>query len=98
MSVYSRINSRIIINITGFLLILEGFFMIFGLAFTLLYNEYSMSLLYSGLITSAAGFLLWFITRKGRKNIGKREGYIIVSTAWIVISLFGTLPYLLSGA
>jgi len=28
----------------------------------------------------------------------KREGYIIVSITWIIISLFGTLPFIISGA
>jgi len=42
--------------------------------------------------------VIWFITRKANRAIGKREGYIIVSVAWVVISLFGTLPYLISGA
>ena len=57
-----------------------------------------MNLFYSGIITLSAGGIIWFFTRNAIRNIGKREGYIIVSFSWIVISLFGTLPYLFSEA
>ena len=36
--------------------------------------------------------------RKTEKRLGKREGYIIVALVWIVFSLFGMLPFYLSGA
>jgi trk system potassium uptake protein TrkH len=32
------------------------------------------------------------------KHIGKREGYIIVSMVWVVFSMFGLLPFWLTGA
>lgn len=99
MSVFTKINLGIIINIIGFLLMIEGVFMFTGIPFSLYYcGNRCLSLLYSGLITAGAGSLLWLSTRKSRKNVTKREGYIIVSFTWIVISLFGTLPYLISGS
>ncbi len=70
-----------------------------GIPFSMYYCEQKcLSLLYSGLITLSSGSLIWFFTRKAPRNIGKREGYIIVSLAWVVISLFGTLPYLISNS
>ncbi|HPE55642.1 MAG TPA: potassium transporter TrkG [Bacteroidales bacterium] len=99
MSFLSKINWRIILQILGFLLIIEGLFMFTGIPFSIYYCNYKcLSLLYSGLITLSTGGVIWFITRKANRAIGKREGYIIVSVAWVVISLFGTLPYLISGA
>ena len=99
MKYWKGINYKVIIRVIGFLLVIEGVFMLTGLPFSLYYCEGGcMSLLYSGLITMFAGGLLWFSTRKHPKNIGKKEGYVIVSVSWIVISLFGTLPFLFSGA
>jgi len=100
MSRFSKINIKIIINIIGFLLILEGFFMFAGLGFSFYFSDdQPLILLFSGLITSVSGALLWVFTRQQKNwQIGRREGYIIVSTAWIVISFFGTLPFLLSGS
>jgi trk system potassium uptake protein TrkH len=95
----SKINFKIILNIIGFLLIIEGLFMFLGIPFSYYYCESKChSLIVSGLITSVSGCILWFYTRNARKNIGRREGYLIVSLSWIVISLFGTLPYIISGA
>jgi len=99
MSRFSKINGKIIIQILGFLLIIEGLFMLTGIPFSMYYCEQKcLSLLYSGLITLSSGSLIWFLTRKAPRNIGKREGYIIVSLTWVVISLFGTLPYLISNS
>lgn len=56
-----------------------------------------MSLLYSGLITSISGFIIWFLTRKAKKQIKYRDGYMIVAISWIIFAAFGTLPYLFSG-
>ncbi|GAB4314925.1 MAG: TrkH family potassium uptake protein [Bacteroidales bacterium] len=95
----ARINWKIIIQILGFLLILEGLFMMTGIPFSLsLCGNNCLSLLWSGLITLGAGGVLYLSTLKAERKIAKREGYIIVSLAWIIISLFGTLPYILSGS
>ncbi len=99
MSKYTTIHWKIILQILGILLIIEGLFMLTGIPFSLYYcADKCPGLIYGGLITSFTGGLLWLLTRRAERVISKREGYIIVSTAWVVISLFGTLPYLLSGA
>jgi trk system potassium uptake protein TrkH len=97
MKDWKGINVKVIIKVIGFLLVIEGFFMFGALPFSLYYGETeSLSILYSGLITIFSGGLLWFSTRKHPKNIGRKEGYVIVAVTWIIISLFGTLPFLLS--
>jgi trk system potassium uptake protein TrkH len=35
--------------------------------------------------------------RKAEKRVGEREGYVIVASVWVVYSLFGMLPFWLSG-
>lgn len=97
MSVFAKVNWKIIIQILGILLIIEGIFMISGIPFSIYYcGNRCLSLLYSGLITGSIGLLFWLTSRKAQRTIGKREGYIIVTLTWITISLFGTLPYLIS--
>lgn len=95
-----NINFKLILRVIGFILLVEGGFMFSGIPFSIYYCEGKcFSLLYSGLITAMAGFVFILLTWKlENKNVGKREGYIIVSITWIVISLFGTLPFLISGA
>lgn len=92
-------NYRIIANLLGILLMIIGLLMLTGIPFSLYYkSDDALALLYSGLITSAVGFLLWKVKRNGSNNIRKREGYLIVTLGWVFMSLFGTLPYLFSGA
>ncbi len=96
---WKGINIKVIIKVIGFLLVIEGFFMLLGLPFSIYYGEHeNPALLYSALITMVTGGILWFSTRKHPKNIGRKEGYVIVAVSWIIISLFGTLPFLFSGA
>ena len=96
----AEINIQQVFNIIGILLIFEGVFMLLGLPFSFYYgDEPVLTYLWSALITSGSGGLIWFITKSSRaNNINKREGFMLVSLAWIFISLFGTLPFLVSGS
>ena len=48
-------------------------------------------------ITLAIGLALSLLFRSGSTDFGVREGYIVVAAAWIIASLIGAFPYLLSG-
>jgi trk system potassium uptake protein TrkH len=100
MSAVLDINVKMIFRTLGALLLIEGAFMLLCIPMSIFYcHENCLSLLYSGLITSFVGGIIFFFSGKNlKKHIGKRDGYIIVSMTWIVISLFGTLPFLISGA
>jgi trk system potassium uptake protein TrkH len=107
----SKINLNAILKITGLLLMIEGLFMLSCLGFSAWYSPVSLSslvlfnpaydflpLLVSGIVILIIGWSLWLMNRKLDQNsIGKREGYIIVSAAWVIISLFGAIPFVLSG-
>lgn len=79
---------------------LTGIFMMLGIPFSIYYHTDDIqSLLISGVFTSLTGFILWIITRKsGNKDLGKREGYLIVTLGWLVMSLFGAIPFIIYGA
>ncbi|MCU0371071.1 MAG: TrkH family potassium uptake protein [Bacteroidales bacterium] len=96
----AEINVKQVLHLIGFFLVAEGFFMLPGLPFAFYFREERpFTLLFSFLITSGSGGLIWLITRNFKKDtINKREGFLVVSMTWIAISLFGTLPFLISGA
>jgi trk system potassium uptake protein TrkH len=61
-------------------------------------EESAFSILLASGITAFSGLFLYFFMRTANtKKLGKREGYVIVSFSWIIISIFGCLPYLFSG-
>jgi trk system potassium uptake protein TrkH len=93
------LNYKIIIRTLGFLLIGEGLFMILPLIVAGIYNDGdTLSFLYSALITIIVGVVSMTLTFKAKKNIGRREGYVIVGLVWVFFSLFGSLPYVFSGS
>jgi len=95
----SEVNLRIILTVIGFLLIFEGAFMLLGLPFALYYKDGSwFALLVSGLFTAVLGLVVRLTTKdKNRRTINRREGYIITAISWVIISFFGTLPFMISG-
>ena len=94
-----KFNFKAIIDIMGILLLLNGCFMLLCLPFAIYYEGGDWpAIAYSAGITLISGLTLRLLT-KNRKNreLKKRDGYIIVTFGWVVLSLFGTLPFLLSG-
>jgi len=74
--------------------------MMLGIPFSIYYGDNDIiSIIISGTITTAIGSTAWLITRKSdRTDVGKREGYLIVSLGWIFMSLFGAVPFVLHGS
>ena len=99
MAKWNKLNIKIIRRVLGSLVMIEGAFMLTALGFSWYYKgEGFNALLYSAIITVLAGFIIRLFSKsKDKTGIGKREGYIIVSFTWIIISLFGALPFVLSG-
>jgi len=54
-------------------------------------------LLQASLLATALGVIAMVLTRNHRKELQKKEGYIIVAFGWFFMALIGTLPYLLTG-
>lgn len=93
------IRWKLVINILGRLLFIEAVFLLVSLFVALGYGESDAnSFLWSTLITFGLGSIAYLSTRNSQEEIGKREGYIVVSLVWVVFSVFGCLPYLFSGA
>lgn len=92
-------NKKYILHVIGLLLVLESLLMILPFIVAIIYGEKEiyLHLILSAVITGFLGGILWFLNRDPNKDIGKREGYLVASVVWIVFSIFGALPYYLSG-
>ncbi|HZL76237.1 MAG TPA: potassium transporter TrkG, partial [Bacteroidales bacterium] len=90
------INFRIIARVFSLVLVIEGLFMLLSAVVSIIYGEHS-SLILSGIITTVTGVLVFTPLHNEEKLYGNKEGYIIVTGIWLVLCLFGTIPYLLSG-
>ncbi|MCF6347174.1 MAG: TrkH family potassium uptake protein [Flavobacteriaceae bacterium] len=90
-----KLNIKIIFQMMGFLLIFNGLFMFISSSIGYFYKDgSSRGIFFAGLVTVSVGLLFRFTTKGFKKEVKKREGYIIVTLGWIFMSLSGSLPYL----
>ncbi len=93
------IQGYAILKVVGVQLILIGFLMLTGIVFSIVFKENDLlALLLSGGISIATGVVLWMITTNKNTKVNKRTGYLIVFIGWLMMILFGMLPYLISGS
>ena len=91
-------NTKLICKILGSLLFLESLFMILCLGVSIRYHEDDLfAFLVSILATQGVGFIFRYIGRDADNSLGRRESFLVVTLAWSVFSLFGTLPYMTGG-
>ena len=92
-------NWRLVFKTMGVLTTLEALFMLIPTFAAWWYHEADLG---AWIAASAVTWITsWWMIGAGRKaerRVGEREGYVIVATVWIVYSLFGMLPFWLSGA
>lgn len=92
-------NTGYILKVLGSLLLVESIFLLLVVFVDLYYKENAgRAFLISAGITFLVGSTTFLSGRNGSQNIGKREGSLIVSLTWILFSVFGMLPFILTGS
>ena len=94
-----KFNLNVIGNIIGILLMINGGLMLTAVPFGLYHSESSWTgILISSLINSAVGAFLYYRTKDAKnKDLKRRDGYLIVTSSWVCMCLFGMLPYIITG-
>ena len=91
-------NYRLIVLLLGAILLLEALTMLPPLVIALIYGDGdAMALLISMILTMVAALPTQLFFRPEEKNLRAREGFVIVALAWVLLSAFGALPFVLSG-
>lgn len=89
---------RLVIHILGALMLFLAGSMLLPIPFSLYYGDaHYQYFLTSAAITFVAGLLAFRLTKR-KGELRAREGFAIVTLGWTSFSLFGCLPFLLSGA
>lgn len=94
----SLINRKMIYRILGILLLLEAMLFLACMGVSLYYGEPDyICFVYSALINAGVGGTLIFLGRHAKNIVTRRDGYCIVAFTWMLFTIFGMLPYLISG-
>ena len=92
-------NCPKILKILGKIMILEGILMLFPLIVSFFYKEslkYKLAFLIPILILISLGYLFKSLKTK-RNNLYQKEGFALVALVWIVMVIFGALPFVING-
>ena len=93
------INYKIVVFLMGILLLFNGGIMLVSaLVSYLMQDGITFEIILSSFLVLSSGALLMLFTRHHSKQIQKREGYLIVSLGWILMSLSGMIPYLMTNS
>lgn len=93
-------NRKLIIRVLGALLLIEAVAMIPAFIISLIYRDGdTKAILFSIMIIAiAGGSMCFFIKTKKGTHLRLKEGFIITAIGWILLGLFGALPFMLSRA
>jgi trk system potassium uptake protein TrkH len=92
-------NHRMICRLIGYVLLTGAALMLLPLLVSFYYQDgcaadFGITIA----VTAAVGAMLVFFVRPKTKVVYAKESFAIVSFSWILLSLFGAIPFTLSGA
>jgi trk system potassium uptake protein TrkH len=93
-------NLRLTLHVLGGLLVFLGATLLAPIPFSLYYHDQqALSFVLCAAVTSMSGAVVFRrFPRREHDEVTLREGFGIVTFAWLGIALFGSLPYLCSGS
>ena len=82
--------------VIGRILLTEAALLMLPMAVALVYGEAAIPFLIPALLTALIGLVLGLRAPK-RSNLYARDGFAVVALAWVLMSVFGALPFVISG-
>ena len=91
-------NWKIILRVQGFLLTVLSIMLLFPFGFAFYFGGDDINAIAASIqITLAFGLLLMFLFKSNSK-ISSKDGFVTVTLGWIMISIFGALPFYFHGS
>ena len=91
-------NIRLLLRILGAILLVEAAAMLPALLISIGYGEGdALAFLLPILLLLLIGTPLRLFLKARQTNLRAREGFLVVSLAWVLLSVFGALPFVISG-
>ena len=92
-------NKRLILRLLGLLLLVEALAMLPSLGVALIYGNQRdiFALLQPMVLLTLVALPPTLFSRPKKQDLRAREGFVVVALAWVLMSIFGALPFLFSG-
>ncbi|MBP3714462.1 MAG: TrkH family potassium uptake protein [Phocaeicola sp.] len=92
------INKKIIFLTLSVLLYVQAGFLFLSSLVSFYYKENDLlAFVISIVITLCIAFLFSYYGKGAERVLSRKDGYVIVASAWVVASIIGMLPYMISG-
>ena len=92
------VNFRLIYKVLGSLLFLLSTLLLVCAGIAFFYQEDDfIAFVISTIFTACCGFVLKYLGHDADNNLSRRDSFLLVTVTWIIFSLFGMLPFLISG-
>ena len=91
-------NFKPLLNLFSILVILFSFSFIFPIIVSLIYKDAAITIfIKTFLIVFVIGFIDWLVSRKQNEDLNQKDGFLIITLFWLVLSVAGSIPFVLSG-
>ena len=91
-------NKWLVLRLLGIILLIEALAMAPSALIALLYGDGDfLAMLESIALPLAVGLPLWRLIKPADRNLRAREGFAVVALSWVLLSVFGAMPFVLSG-
>ena len=92
-------NYKLVFRLIGRLLLMEALLMLPSMAVALILREGDVgAFVYTILLTAACGACMGFFLKPEHKDLTARDGMAVAGLSWVILSFFGALPFVFSGA
>jgi trk system potassium uptake protein len=94
------LNGKLIISVISRISFIITVALLVSAGVAMLCSESVSPFLYTSILTCFTGFVLFFLAKNKpeKERIARKEAFFSVTISWLFISLFGSLPYLISGS
>ena len=91
-------NVKLLLHVLGAILLVEAAALVPSLAIAIGYGEGdAMAFVWTILLLNAVGAPMRLFVKAEQTNLRAREGFLAVSLSWVLLSVFGALPFVFSG-
>lgn len=92
------INFKLIYKVIGSLLFIEAIMMFYCLLVAFYYHEDDiLAFIVTIVLTSLSAVYLKYRGHNAENRMGRRDAYLLVTLTWVSFSIFGALPFIISG-